>query len=231
MAHRILSVIAFAVGALCLAVAVAFPDERVAYAQGGDDGYVDVGLTLEVPDFVDTATVNHRLIISVANHGSRTAHDVEVVVNIVYPEDKSHFKQAPAVPVGSASLENNGRSLRWSIPTLGELQGEEVWVDVNNRKRDAPNIFDYRKYPHEHFGKVTTSSFENKSHQGNNTARVWSYAYIEATSNSYNQVAGNYSVDVSVSNTVPCAGGHRRFHHHRKTSIATHPNRSHPTAD
>ena len=124
---------------------------------------------MEVPEHADGTGHKHNLNISVVNHGSRTAYDVEVVVKIEYPEDSSHFKQAPAVPVGNASLESNERTLKWSIPALGGLQREEVTTDVTNRNSTAP-IFDYRNYPHEHSGEVTTSSFESDLHEGNNTA-------------------------------------------------------------
>ena len=204
MAHRILSVIAFAVGALCLAVAVAFPGERVAYAQGGDNDYVDVGLTLEVPLVAGTGGNEHELKIIIVNRGSRTAYDVEVVVNIVDPEDSSHFDKAPAVPVGSASLENNERTLEWSIPSLGGLQREEVIARVTHVTSIAP-IFNYRDLVHEHLGKVTTSSFESKLHEGNNTARVWSYRKL-ASVNHFHQVGGNYSVAVSVDKPSPSPG-------------------------
>ena len=193
-----------AIAAVFAVLTGVFFGERVVYAQGGDNDYVDVGLTLEIPKH--TSSVTHQLNIAVMNHGSRTAYDVEVVVNVVYPEDFSHFRETPTVPVGSATVENNERTLRWSIPSLGEKQREEVTVAVSNRETasDLPN-FDYRKYPHEHSGKVTTSSFESNLHKGNNTARVWSYKYL-TTSNSYIQAAGNYSVNVSMDDPSPSTG-------------------------
>ena len=186
------------------ALAGAFIDEPAAYAQGGDNDYVDVGLTLEVRDHASTKATQYDLDIIVVNHGSRTAYDVEVVVNIVYPEDSSHFDEAPKVPVGIASLDNNERTLRWSIPSLGGLQREQVIAYVSNESVVAP-IFDYKNYPHEHFGKVTTSSFQSNRHKGNDTARVWSYRSALNHSH-YDQADGNYSVLVSVDGASPSPG-------------------------
>ena len=186
-------------------LAGAFLDERVAYAQGDDNDYVDVGLTLEVRDQASALASLLELDIIVVNHGSRTAYDVEVVVNIVYPEDSSHFDRVPrVVPVGIASLDNNERTLRWSIPSLGELQREQVVAYVRKTSSSAP-IFDYRNDPHEYFGRVTTSSFQSNRHKGNDTARVWSYRTASDRSH-YNQAEGNYSVLVSVDEASPSPG-------------------------
>ena len=183
----------------------AFFDQNVAHAQAGDNDYVDVGLILGVPDHVHIAG-HHDLNIIVVNHGSRTAYDVEVVVDIVYPEDSSHFRRTPTVPVGNATVENNERTLRWSIPSLGELQRAEVTADVTNifSGSGLPN-FDYADHPHEHFGKVTTSSFESELHKENNTARVWSYRTASQHHN-FDQAAGNYWVTVSVNEPSPSPG-------------------------
>ncbi len=195
-----------AIVAVLAVLAGAFRGEFVALAQGGDNDYVDVGLILEVPSDFSGGSNSYKLDIAAVNHGSRTAYDVEVVVNILYPEDQSHFTEAPAVPVGNASLENNGRTLRWSIPSLGGLQGHEVSVFVRNTLSSGlTTIFDYRSYPHETFGMITTSSFESNLHKGNNTARVWSYR-TERTGNAYHQAAGNYTVAVSVDNPFPSPG-------------------------
>lgn len=186
--------------AVVAALSLAFPDERVAYAQGEDGDYVDVGLTLEVPN--EGTALTHDLRIIVVNQGSKTAYDVEVVVDIVYPRDSSHFHHVPRLPVGSVSLENNKRLLRWSIPSLRGLRREAVTVRVANR--DAQDLFDYRKYPHEHFGRVTTSSFESELHQGNNISRVWSFK--TSSLDDYHQAAGQYSVAVSMNEPFPSPG-------------------------
>ncbi len=191
-----------AIAALCAAAAGVFLDERAAYAQGDDNDHVDVALILEFPDTVQAAS-NHDLNIAVVNHGTRTAYDVVVVVNVVYPEDSSRFKRLLKVPVGVASLENNGYSLRWSIPELGELQREEVTARVEHE--DIINeVFDNTLYPHEVFGEVTTASFESDLHKGNNTDRVWSFQY--SNDSSFNQAAGNYTVAISVDNPHPAPG-------------------------
>ena len=187
----------------------AFLDQRVASAQGDNNGYVDVGLMLDIDDHV-AQNGNVEIRVTVVNHGSRTAYDVEVVVNIEYPATLSHFNneaRALRVPIGSASLDSDERTLRWSIPELRGLQGERfiAWVTVEDRSSSAPVMYDHRDYPHEYFGAVTTSSFESKLHKGNNTARVWSYR-TGRTLDNFHQAAGNYSVAVSVDEPFPSPG-------------------------
>ena len=175
-----------------------------AHAQGEEHDYVDGGLVLEVPR--DNTPSARDLNIIVMNHGARTAYDVVVTVDVVYPDDSSHFGQAPSVPVGSASLKSGGKSLRWSIPALGGLQRAEVTARVANKSTTEP-IFDKSLYPHEHFGAVTTSSFESDFHKRNNTSRVWSYAHnTTATTVHYDQAPADYSVNVSVDQRFPSPG-------------------------
>ena len=184
-----------------VALSSAFPEEPVAYAQGAEDGYVDVGLILDVPV---TTNVQRFVNITVANHGVRTAYDVVVVVNIVYPENSSYFPAVPNVPVGSAFLENDDYSLRWTIPALGSLEYKSVSVTV-----DAQSRGDKTLDPHEFFGEVSTSSFESDLHKGNNTDRAW--VRVVSTSTKASQSAGGilntYSIDsVSVDQQNPSPG-------------------------
>ena len=192
-----------AVIAVFAALTGAFWDQPVAYTQGENTDYVDVGLILDVPDSISTITRDLNII--VMNHGSRTAYDVEVVVELVYPEDSSFFTVAPEVPVGNASLESAKKSLRWTIPALGGLQREEVTADVTHRTTSAP-IFNKVSYVHEFFGEVTAlSSFESDLHQGNNTDRVWSMSTHPSTG-ATERAWSTYSVNVSVSNHNPSPG-------------------------
>ena len=150
------------------------------------------------------------------NIGARTAYDVEVVVDVVYP-DKSHFDPVPEVPVGYASLERspNGTDdarLRWTIPALGGLQREEVTARVLHRRSAAP-AFDKNSSPHEFFGQVTTLSHESNLHKGNNTSRVWSYNFsfdlnplFPRQYYRWAQVGGNNTVNVSVDQPFPSPG-------------------------
>ena len=188
-----------------------------AQAQEEDNDHVDVGLMLEFPD-TPQAPLSHELNIVVVNHGSRTAYDVEIVVDVVKPEDSSLFLFAPAVPVGEVSLEDNGYTLRWSIPELRGLQREEVTARVYHKILASHMIgstFDNSLIPHEVFGEATTSSFESGIHGGNNTSRV---VVIPLQ---YNQWASNtgggelFSRRVS-RRTVSFNGGHRQFHHHHR---------------
>ena len=175
------------------------------HAQGNDNDHVDVALILEVPDTI-TGSVRHDLDIVVVNQGFRTAYDVEVVVTVEYPEDTSRFLLVPEVPVGSASIEDGGYSLRWSIPALGGLQREEVTAPVRHEVFATDmlgTIFDNSDHPHEFSGTVTTSSFESNLRKGNNKVQVWSYSYSAETGASYIQAEGNYSVTVSVDNPAP----------------------------
>ncbi len=146
-----------------------------AHAQGEERDYVDVGLVLEV---VEESIAGLQLKIIVVNHGSRTAYDVDVEVDIAYPEDSSFFHSVPDVPIGSASLGSGGYSLHWTIPALGKLQRAEVVANVNDSHHDSMNVlvFDKTEYVHEYVGEVTTTSFESNVHQGNNRDRVWSVA-------------------------------------------------------
>ena len=193
--------------AVFAALAGGFRDEPVAYAQQEDGDYVDVGLFLEVP-INEQANFNHHLNIIVVNNGSRTAYDVEVIVDVVYPA-LSRFRYLPEVPVGWASLE--GTSLHWTIPALGGLRREEVTARVTH-EAVAPYtpVYDNEFDPHELFGRVTTTSFESDLHKGNNTSRVWSYSYVPGDSG-YRQVNGNYYVNVSVDERHPAPGGAVNF--------------------
>ena len=82
MVRRVLSITVSAVLALYLALAGAIFAPDPIHAQGGEDDYVDVAVMLEVPDTIQ-GSLNHDLNIIVVNRGSRTAYDVEVVVNVV----------------------------------------------------------------------------------------------------------------------------------------------------
>ena len=106
------------------------------------------------------------------NHGARTAYDVEVVVEIAYPENSSYFTSAKDVTIGSAYLGSGGYSVHWTIPALGGLQRAQVLGDM--RERSTAMGFDKREYIHTFVGEVTTSSFERGIHKGNNKDIAWS---------------------------------------------------------
>ncbi len=189
------------VAAIFTALTGALSSQPAAHAQGADDDYVDIGLTLETIAYIG----DPKPTIIVVNNGSRTAYDVVVVVDLVSPE-KSHFNlnfQAYVAPVGSVSLESNDRSLRWTIPALRGRQREVLTVDTNTRAT-SPS-FDNSRYVHEFYGEVTTSSFESSIHEGNNTSRIWTYRY-ETGSNDHFQARGNYTVNVSVDKPSPSPG-------------------------
>ena len=212
-----------AIAAVLVAVAgVVFAPDPI-HAQGGDNDYVDVGVILEVPEH--EAGNQQKLNIIVVNNGSRTAYDVEVVVDIEYPEDSSYFPEiengkwivsqvplvtAPLIVSAGSVSHDSPYSLRWSFPELGGLKRETLVAEVNHTVNTAPpNPFDKRIYPHGYFGKVTTSSFESDHHKGNNETRVWSYR--SDRSGRYWQVAGNYVVTVSVDNPSPSPGETVKF--------------------
>ena len=176
------------------------------HAQGNENDHVDVAVTLEYPD----QQGNFRAIdIIVMNHGARTAYDVEVVVHIVSPENATYFRTPlPDVPVGIASIENNGYSYRWRIPALTGLQREIIKplpmysFDTSPTDRDP---FDKRLYPHQFFAEVATSSFERDLHKENNTDRIW----FDVTSQSGRslQTKSRYSIkSVSVDEANPSPG-------------------------
>ena len=193
---------ALAVAAMMALMAAGFASSAPAHAQEEDNDYVDVALVLETP-YLDFPA--HRdLKVIVMNLGSRTAYDVEVVVNIVYPEDLSLFRFPPDVPIGAASLENGGYSFRWTIPELLGLQRVEVIGGVTHR-RSAEPAFDAREYPHEFYGEVTSASFESDHRKGNNTDRVWS-VLTSAIDEVTEPAQPDYSVNVSVDEQDPSPG-------------------------
>ena len=185
---------------ICCIVAAAFAvligtlsDQHAAYAQGNDDDYVDVSLTLEVP-YTLNGIIGHDVKIVVENKGSRPAYDVEVVVEIESPE-KSHFRGQNQPPVGSVLYGNDvswdeqdvGRSFRWIIPEVAGLKRAEFTGQVVHRVNmtdeyspPAP-VYDNRLYVHAFSGRVTTSSFESNLRKENNTSRVWSYRSDDGT--------------------------------------------------
>ena len=157
-----------------------------------------------------------ELDIVVVNHGSLTAYDVVVVVDLVYPGNSSHFYSARTdgalgEPVGSASLENNGYRLRWSIPELGGLQRQvlELNGDAFARIRTSGSdpTFDRDAYTHEFFGEVTTSSFDRNLE--NNTFQVWTAPY--SNDPAHTRAVGNYTVLVTVDDPSPSPGGTVNF--------------------
>ena len=197
-----------AVLALAAVIAAAlYPGVGEAQGPGGENDYVDLELILESPH--EQATPVRRLKITLLNNGARTAYDVEVVVNVVYPEDSSYMPQAPKAPVGAASLEDNGTTLRWTIPEFGGLQRAEVNTQVSHDSLVDP-VFDHAGKTHEFYGKVTTSSFESDLHQRNNADRVWSSTSALNVFNA-SQAKGEYSVKVSVNEPSPSPGGTVNF--------------------
>ena len=181
-----------------------------AQAQEADDrDYVDVALTLAVPDD-ERATTQHKIHVIVVNNGTRPAYDVEVVVDVVSP-DESHMeiegRTDVQAPVGQIALD--GTALRWTIPELGPLQ-REVLIPLVEHEGSGGATYDNSLNPHEIFGTVTTASFENDRHKGNNTDRVWSYDYFPRNVD-WIQAAVDYIVDVSVDNSQPAPGNTVNF--------------------
>ncbi len=193
MTRRFLSV---AVLTLCAALAAVVSGLGHVQAQEGDNDYVDVELVLEVQDTIHAGS-GFEFDIIVVNNGSRTAYDVEAVVDVEYPE-ASYVQLFEEVDVGSTFRE--GTSLRWSIPELGGLQRADVVASVIYFDYLNGVLFDHSAYPHQIFGEVTTSSFDSNS--GNESDRVWAYNYSLNT-NSVREVTGNYTVNVTVDDPVP----------------------------
>ena len=207
------------VAAVFAALTGALSDQHAAHAQGGDNDYVDVGLILEVPLDV-SAILDRDLNIIVVNNGAKTAYDVVVDVDVLYPAGSSYFL-APGdyetvaalleVPVGSVSQGDDKYSLQWSIPALRGLQRETLAVKVIHKALTGDTVkFDKSLYPHYHYGEVTTSSFESNLRKGNNISQAWSYRYTLGDP-AHRQAGGNYSVTVSVDNPSPSQGGTVNF--------------------
>ena len=170
------------------------PGKVPAHAQGGERDYVDVALVLETPITANRGTRDMKAI--VMNLGSRTAYDVEVVVDVVKPENSSYFTRTRDMPIGAVSLENGGYSFRWTIPEIGELERVEVTAVVIHENVVDP-LFNKQEYPHEFYGEVTTSSFESDLRKGNNTDRAWSVLINEHVGR-VEPARPDYSVNVSV---------------------------------
>ncbi len=192
---------------LCAALGIFFLGEDVALAQDEERDYVDVGVSLEYPTPVLSGS--RYVDIIVTNHGARTAYDVEVTVDVVYPANSSRWHPTPPeAPIGMVYLESNRYSLHWTIPALEGLQREEISVFVVVQETDANNVelYDNSLDNHEFFAEVTTSSFESELYKDNNTDRIW-YEVINAQQKDSRRVQGNYYIDyVSVDEPSPTPG-------------------------
>ncbi|MDE0369817.1 MAG: fibronectin type III domain-containing protein [bacterium] len=210
--------------ALCLltlaAAMVLHPATVQAQGPAGENDYVDVAVTLEFNE--ENGGGDREVFVIVMNHGSRTAYDVEVVVDIVYPANSSYWRPNWVdVSVGTWALEGTltpgsvgtsqggGYTFRWNIPELGGLERERGRLRIRNSDNPVgdPNlIFDKSLDLHEIFGEVTTSSFESEIHKGNNTDRFW-YALTDHVTKGAVRAKGDYSVgSVSVDEHHPSPG-------------------------
>ena len=196
---RIWKVASSSVALLAVVVGFALFGAGPAHAQGAEGEYVDLALILETP--VVESLGSRDLTIIVMNLGSRTAYDVEVVVDVVYPANTSFFEIVPDVPIGAASLENGGHSLRWTIPEFLGMQRFEVSHYVRHWFEGGPD-FDAQEDPHEFYAEVTTASFESGLRKGNNTDRVWS-TLDNAHDVRTRPAQPDYSVNVSVDERNP----------------------------
>ena len=187
---------------LLAALAAALVFSPPAHAQDDEDYYVDVALILEASEF--SLPNNRSLKIIVKNLGSRTAYDVEVVVNIVMPTNSTFFPSVPKVPIGTASLGEGGYSFSWTIPELRGYQRVEVDRTYRTHSTSAP-VFNEEEYPHLLEGEVETASFESDLRKGNNSDRVWSVVTNDHTWRS-EPALPEYSVNVSVDELHPSPG-------------------------
>ena len=204
-----------AIAVVLAALSGAFFDEGVAYTQGEERDYVDVGLILEIPDTVSPS--RRYLNVVVTNHGSRTAYDVTVVGRIVSPKDSIYFTvRQSSVSVGTVSFSEDGYSFFWTIPALGGKQRVQTGHDGRTQRsyhlsvRSAGTnpdgiMFDKKLTPYEVFATVTTASFESDLHKSNNTARAWSHNNSNNTDD-FRQAWTSYSANVSVDERHPSPG-------------------------
>ncbi len=204
-----------AVIAVFAVLAGAFRDGPVAHAHHGEDrDYVDVSLTLEVPEDPQSSGT-HEVHIIVVNHGTRTAYDVvvEVDVETLKPLGQTESQiqslftlegigtRAVRVPVGRISVD--GTSFRWTIPELRGMQ--RVVVIPRVRHFGGSGVYNNRLKVHKISGTVSTASFQSDTHKENDSSQVWTYAHN--TRNIYFiQVWVAYTVSVSVDNRFPDRG-------------------------
>ena len=216
-----------AIAAVLAALMVGFLSERAALAQGEACDCVDVALTMVYPGttsgIMGTAGANRLLVVTVMNHGTRTAYDVEVVVDIVRPEDSLWFR-VPAVPIGRVTSmgdttpagtqsagQEGGYSIHWTIPELpgrasANIAANAIVYDWDLTKQPAEQTVDVSLDPIEFFGEVTTASFESNLHKENNTDRVW-VMVVSTSSKASERLKANYSIaNVSVDRPNPSPG-------------------------
>ena len=210
-----------------VAVTASFgPGGDAANAQGGDEDYVDLELTLGYVDRV----YDPDLDIIVMNHGTRAAYDVEVVVDIVSPKNTVSFRRPyrgralGGVSIGHVSMEGtlpavssgaengNGYTLRWTIPELPGLGYGRVTTDILTFDQDITqhprvDLFDEQHTPVEFYGEVTTSSFESELRRENNTDRIWTESTGASSSDLRVRATPDYKIEsLSVDELSPSPG-------------------------
>ena len=195
---------------------------------------VDVALTMEYLGAtwtdprngirrIGTSGSNRKMDVTVMNLGTRTAYDVEVVVDIVKPENSLWF-QVPSVPIGritsmgvatpagtTSASAGGGYSIHWLIPELpgqasAKFEASARVYDADISKNPSVQTVNVSHDSMEFFGKVTTSSFERDDRKGNNSQRIWAHVTAAVSDNSY-PAYGDYSIrSVSVDNPNPSPG-------------------------
>ncbi len=192
--------------ALVVAFAVAAPAQA---QEEAEPDYVDVGLTLEIPHGGEPTSFPVNIV--VVNHGTKTAYDVKVVADVVYPniilgdtDYKSGFRLSGRsdAPVGALYLD--GTALHWTIPALGRWQRVELAAEVAHSRLVASQHVGNSSYPHEVSADVTTESFD--SDEQNDTDRIWTYRHQDGVGTRWREPVGNYLVNVDVDDPNPSPG-------------------------
>ena len=181
---------------LCAAMAWAATDHSVSHAQTPDPkdefDFVDLEVKLDI-----IKGSLEKSGIEVSNLGQRTAYDLEVVVEIVFPDLTDGFdvlSRQGRLPVGTLVLENDNKRARWSIPKLEG--GSKVVYTIDHADT---NMFAY----YEIVGTVSSQAFESQDRMDNNTHVMWRQT---RSSSAFHRTGGYHLTTVSVDDPYPSPG-------------------------
>ena len=175
MALRILSALAFAALALCLAMTGAAVD-RVGEVQAQEptEEFADLGVTITVPD---SSFARREVEIAVSNHGNRAVYDVEVVLSVL-------VVGTGQLPIDLLSIDT-GTFTRSSNPSVDD---PNVWrierIDAQSSHLGSFQSFDVSRDPDDNNmirrtsllewkASVTSAYPESESRVYNNKAEAW----------------------------------------------------------
>ena len=159
------------------------------------EAFVDVGVEIQ-----PVTTPIHQVIVTVANHGTLPAYDIDVTV-VVDPFGKdgdSSGRNSPGPPYLSATLD---LFRTWRIHRLDPK--EEATDKFQPFLSNPPNPPSAGIY--EWTAEVSTASREDPQRKHNNQVKAWQYIVTNPTE--YGEARPDYSLTVSVDNYFPATDG------------------------